>query len=79
MAHPLAELKMMMRTDSIPVLWSVAVLAAITTSPTVTGQKPSAIKSAGKVFQNRCASCHIIPDPAVATDRSWIDQVNRTS
>jgi len=35
--------------------------------------------SAGKVFQNRCASCHIIPDPAVATDRSWIDQVNRTS
>ena len=35
--------------------------------------------SAGEVFRARCATCHAIPDPALRTDRAWLDQVNRTT
>lgn len=31
------------------------------------------------LFQSRCASCHFVPDPDLATDLAWLDQVNRTS
>mgnify|MGYP002624319455 CR=1 FL=1 len=34
---------------------------------------------AADVFRARCAHCHTIPDPALRTDRAWIDQVNRTA
>ena len=33
----------------------------------------------GKMFAERCASCHTVPDPAIKTDLAWLDQVNRTS
>ena len=31
-----------------------------------------------RVFRKSCAGCHTVPDPAVATDRAWLDQVHRT-
>ncbi len=34
---------------------------------------------AGKSFQARCANCHTVPDPAIRTDRAWLDQVKRTA
>jgi len=34
---------------------------------------------AGALFEKRCAHCHTVPDPAIRTDRAWLDQVNRTS
>lgn len=69
----------MMKLDSNSSLWPLAVLAALVIPSNVTGQKPDAIKRAGAVFEKRCANCHTIPDPAVATDRGWLQQVNRTS
>jgi mono/diheme cytochrome c family protein len=34
---------------------------------------------AGKVFQQRCINCHQPPDVNFATDRAWLDQINRTA
>lgn len=31
------------------------------------------------MFRDRCSTCHTVPDPAVRTDRAWLDQVRRTS
>lgn len=39
----------------------------------------NAVAQAGKMFMSRCASCHSIPDPRLRSDRSWIEQVNRTT
>ena len=33
----------------------------------------------GRYFRTNCAACHAVPDPAIATDRAWLDQVRRTS
>ena len=38
-----------------------------------------AIRQASQLFQKTCVRCHVIPDPAVRTDRGWLDQVNRTA
>jgi mono/diheme cytochrome c family protein len=35
--------------------------------------------AAGKLFQQACAGCHTAPDARFATDRAWLDQVNRTA
>jgi mono/diheme cytochrome c family protein len=32
-----------------------------------------------KLFADNCASCHAVPDPGLAADRPWIDQVRRTA
>jgi hypothetical protein len=39
----------------------------------------SADEDVGKTFQERCAKSHTVPDPAIRTDRAWLDQVNRTT
>lgn len=53
------------------------------TVPTVgdDGQKPSVEKvaEAGAMFQKNCISCHQPPDLKFATDRAWLDQLNRTA
>jgi hypothetical protein len=59
------------------VVLPVALLGAIALVPPAAtgGEEPSA----GEVFQARCASCHAVPDPALRTDRAWLDQVKRTA
>ena len=37
------------------------------------------VTDAGRVFAQRCSSCHQAPDLKFATDRAWLDQVNRTA
>jgi hypothetical protein len=32
-----------------------------------------------KMWADRCASCHTVPDPKIATDLAWLDQVERTT
>jgi cytochrome c2 len=34
---------------------------------------------AGRMFAQRCAGCHTVPDPEIRTDLAWLDQVKRTS
>jgi mono/diheme cytochrome c family protein len=55
-----------------PTLAAVATLAF----PAFGGDQPS---DAGALFRTRCAACHAVPDPALRTDRAWLDQVNRTA
>lgn len=45
------------------------------------GQQPSVDKvaEAGAVFQKNCISCHQPPDLKFASDRAWLDQLNRTA
>ena len=33
----------------------------------------------GQQFRNSCLRCHQPPDLNFATDRVWLDQINRTS
>ncbi|MHC4954494.1 MAG: hypothetical protein ACYTGZ_11450 [Planctomycetota bacterium] len=33
----------------------------------------------GAMFRKRCANCHTIPDPQLAPDRAWLDQIKRTT
>lgn len=36
-------------------------------------------KAAAATFEKRCASCHVVPDVSMRTDRAWLDQINRTT
>jgi len=38
-----------------------------------------AVRNAGKLFADRCVACHSVPNPKLATDLAWLDQVNRTT
>ncbi|MBX3465480.1 MAG: hypothetical protein KF878_01110 [Planctomycetes bacterium] len=33
----------------------------------------------GALFRQQCASCHVTPDPGVATDRAYIRQLQETA
>ena len=37
------------------------------------------VAEAGAMFQKNCISCHQPPDLKFATDRAWLDQLNRTA
>ncbi len=41
-------------------------------------ERPGA-EDPARVFGERCASCHAVPDPDLRTDRAWLDQVRRTA
>lgn len=47
-------------------------------SPSV-GADAEKIAEAGAMFQKNCISCHQPPDLKFATDRAWLDQLNRTA
>ncbi|MFT7678735.1 MAG: hypothetical protein ACI8QC_002732 [Planctomycetota bacterium] len=40
---------------------------------------PMELVGAGKVFQESCTFCHVVPDPAHPTDRAWLNQVSDTA
>ena len=52
-----------------------ALAAALAARPGAAAGDPDAART----FGDRCASCHAVPDPALAADRVWIDQVRRTA
>jgi mono/diheme cytochrome c family protein len=37
------------------------------------------LAEAAAIFQRNCANCHHPPDAQFATDRAWLDQINRTA
>jgi mono/diheme cytochrome c family protein len=46
--------------------------------PRVAAQDVQA-EAPGAMFQAQCASCHVTPDPRVATDRAFILQLQETA
>jgi hypothetical protein len=42
-------------------------------------RREPAAPSAAELFQSRCTSCHVPPDPAFAIERAWIAQVKDTA
>lgn len=40
---------------------------------------PAAIKEMSKLFESQCSSCHLPPDPALPTDRAWLNQIKDTA
>ena len=60
-----------------PVVLPAALLGAIALVPPAASRGEDG--SAGEIFQARCASCHTVPDPALRTDRAWLDQIKRTA
>lgn len=41
------------------------------------GDRPAT--DVGGLFREQCASCHVTPDPGVATDRAYIRQLQETA
>ncbi|MCI0462308.1 MAG: hypothetical protein L0Z62_35600 [Gemmataceae bacterium] len=39
----------------------------------------TAAETAPRQFQTNCLGCHQPPDPTFATDRAWLEQINRTA
>ena len=39
----------------------------------------TAAETAGAQFQANCLNCHQPPDLNFATDRAWLEQINRTA
>jgi mono/diheme cytochrome c family protein len=37
------------------------------------------VEDAGRLFEQRCASCHAVPDPELAGDRAWLGQLPKTA
>jgi mono/diheme cytochrome c family protein len=37
------------------------------------------LEEAGRLFRDRCAQCHAIPDRDLPCDRAWLGQVPRTA
>ncbi len=37
------------------------------------------VADAGRLFKQRCASCHAIPDRELAGDRAWLGQLPKTA
>lgn len=56
-----------------------AALAALAAASGVPAAEGGHGAGPGAVFRERCASCHAVPDPALRTDRAWLDQVRRTA
>ena len=65
----------MRATHVLPLIGLGAALALLDAPASRAG----APDSAGEMFAQRCANCHPVPDPKIATDRAWLDQVNRTA
>jgi len=66
-----------MRT-SIPVVLGLLLGGAALFAPDRVAAGPDEVDAAG-LFRARCATCHTVPDPALRTDRAWLDQVHRTA
>lgn len=65
----------MRATHVLPLIGLGAAFALLDAPPSRAG----APESSARLFSERCASCHTVPDPKIATDRAWLDQVNRTA
>jgi len=63
---------------TVSLLLAAGLLSTITTGQLLS-QSPAAVRSAGEIFQQRCARCHPLPDPNNSTDRAWLDQVKQTA
>ncbi|MHC4550973.1 MAG: hypothetical protein ACYTEZ_19660 [Planctomycetota bacterium] len=64
----------MRRTHALPAVTLLGASMLIAPPATEGGGR-----NAGEIFQARCAGCHAVPDPALRTDRAWLDQVRRTA
>ena len=57
----------------------VTVIITLAGGGSVSAQEDKeAVAGAGQTYRTRCVSCHQPPDLSFATDRAWLDQVNRT-
>ena len=57
---------------------SLSVIALTALSGVGNAQDGGDVKSA-RLFENRCASCHTVPDVRFETDKAWLDQVLETA
>jgi mono/diheme cytochrome c family protein len=65
-----------MRSIMIGTGLALATAVALAVSPAADAKDEPDVAA---MFQQRCANCHAVPDPALRTDRAWLDQVNRTA
>jgi len=57
---------------------SFSVFALTALSSVGSAQDGADVKSA-RLFENRCASCHTVPDVRFKTDKAWLGQVLETA
>ena len=65
------------RRDLMRTVIPFGIFAAVATA--ALAQTDARVAESGRMFQQRCVSCHQPPDLRFSTDRAWLDQVNRTA
>jgi hypothetical protein len=60
-------------------LLALAGFAAVAAWSTPAASQSDHVAEAGALFERRCASCHALPDPALRTDRAWLERVRDTA
>ena len=63
----------------LPAVASSLLIALLFPAPVAAQKVEHDQANAAVTFQKRCASCHVVPDVSVRTDRAWLDQINRTT
>jgi hypothetical protein len=58
-----------------PVRW----MAAFPVAAAAALAAPGGETAPAELFAKSCAPCHAVPDPGLAADRPWIEQVRRTA
>ena len=67
---------------NLPAIGVAAVLAAAGAAAALAPARPAPAAGdpdPGKLFGERCASCHTVPDPSLAPGRAWIEQARVTA
>ena len=56
-----------------------AIFGSAVVGTAITGQHAQRSHDVGAMFQNRCMSCHIPPNPQLPADKAWLGQVRETA
>lgn len=57
----------------------LAVAAASAGAPAQEKPREMSAAAAARLFREACATCHVVPDPAFATDRAFLGQIRETA
>jgi mono/diheme cytochrome c family protein len=59
-------------------LWASALLV-VTALGATAQEREGADAQAARLFEQSCASCHVVPDAKFETDRAWLGQLPKTA
>lgn len=73
------RVRAVVRVAACACLWLLAAAAFLEGDAAAQDAAGAKKPAAAALFEERCATCHTVPDPEIRTDRAWLDQVHRTA